>query len=163
MFENNNSLSFIVDIQVALENPEPELPGTNTIEQWVSKTLTNFKNNAEVSLRIVEANEIQALNKRYRQKDKTTNVLAFPSELPEGIELDYELLGDVVICSDVVKQEAIQQQKTYQAHFAHMLIHGILHLLGYDHQNDQDARKMEEQEINILKELDFANPYPHIY
>lgn len=155
-------MNFIIDIQVALDSPEPELPKPHLIKKWLTTALSKFKQNGEVSVRIVNEEEIQALNSRYRQKDKPTNVLSFPADLPEGIELEHELLGDIVISSPVVKQEAITQNKTYTAHFAHMLIHGLLHLLGFDHQNDQEAEIMEKHEINILHELDFSNPYHHL-
>lgn len=159
MNESLTNLSFIIDIQVALDTPEPELPEDKTIESWLSHTLAKFRKQAEVSVRIVNNEEIQTLNNRYRNKNKPTNVLAFPVELPPGIVLEHELLGDIIIASDVVKEEAKQQQKSYRAHFAHMLVHGTLHLLGFDHNNDQEASEMEEHEINILKELEFANPY----
>lgn len=161
MNENHNNLSFIIDIQVALDAPEPELPDSQTIISWLSHTLAKFYKQAELSIRIVDNCEIQELNHRYRNKDKPTNVLAFPVELPPGIKLEYELLGDIVIASAVVKQEAIQQQKSYNAHFAHMLIHGTLHLLGFDHDTDAKAAEMEQHEINILHELNFANPYKY--
>lgn len=154
-------MSFIIDIQIALEEPEPLLPDLNTMTNWLKVTLSKFRTNAEVSVRIVELDEITALNSRYRHKDKPTNVLSFPTELPEGIELEHELLGDIVIASEVVKLESEQQNKTFQAHFAHMLIHGTLHLLGFDHQTDEEAEVMEGHEINILKELKFANPYQY--
>jgi len=155
-------LSFIIDIQVALDEPEPELPDNDYIKNILETTLKKFKKTAECCVRIVSNTEIITLNKRYRQKDKPTNVLSFPAELPEGLELDHELLGDIVIASNVVKQEAIEQSKSYKAHFTHMLVHGALHLLGFDHIKDQDAKIMEQQEINIMQELDFASPYPHI-
>lgn len=154
-------MSYIIDIEVALEEPEPLLPKIETITNWLKVAISKFKPNAEVSVRIVDNQEMKALNHRYRHKNKPTNVLSFPTELPEGIELDHELLGDIVIASDVVKEECIQQHKSFDAHFAHMIVHGALHLLGFDHENDADAKIMENHEIKILKELNFANPYQY--
>lgn len=161
MNENKNNLSFIIDIDIALEEPEPELPKLEVIEQWIRHTISKFQNNAEISLRIVDNKEIQTLNERYRHKDSPTNVLAFPAELPKGVVLEHHLLGDIVIASNIVKKEAREQNKSYQAHFAHMVVHGALHLLGFDHKNNEDAEIMESHEINILNELNFANPYKY--
>jgi probable rRNA maturation factor len=161
MNENCTNLSFLIDVQVALDTPEPELPEQHVITSWLSHALAKFRKQAELSVRIVDNDEIQTLNNRYRNKNKPTNVLAFPADLPPGIILEYELLGDIVIASSVVKAEAKQQDKSYQAHFAHMLIHGALHLLGFDHHTEQEAAEMEQHEIDILKELEFANPYKY--
>ncbi|MCF4837249.1 rRNA maturation RNase YbeY, partial [Acinetobacter baumannii] len=102
------------------------------------------------------------LNLQYREKDKPTNVLSFPSDIPEEVlpMLDALPLGDLVICIPVVLQEALEQKKTAQNHFAHLLVHGVLHLLGYDHEtSDEDAEEMEGLEIEILAKLNIANPY----
>lgn len=154
-----NNLTFIIDTQFALKELDPTLPDTKTIEQWLVYTLTKFKKNAEVTVRIVEDDEIAVLNHNYRYKNKPTNVLSFPAAIPPDIKLECEFLGDIVIAANVVKQEAIVQNKSLHAHFAHMLVHGALHLLGYDHENDSDAKIMEQQEIIILQELNFNNPY----
>ena len=106
--------------------------------------------------------ESHKLNLEYRQKDKPTNVLSFPSDLPDEMAqiLDTFPIGDLVICIPVVLQEAIEQQKTPIEHFTHMLVHGTLHLMGYDHEtSDEDAEEMEALEIEILKKLGFENPY----
>ncbi len=155
----SNNLSFIIDIDIALEEPEPELPKLEIIEQWMRHTISKFQNNAEISLRVVDHKEMQALNNRYRHKDSPTNVLAFPADLPKGVQLEHHLLGDIVIASDIVKKEASEQNKSYHAHFAHMVVHGILHLLGFDHKNNQEAEIMENHEVKILHDLNFANPY----
>jgi probable rRNA maturation factor len=110
------------------------------------------KGESELLIRMVDKNEIQNLNKTYRHQDKPTNVLSFPSDLP--IEIDEEILGDVVICLEVVKQEAQDQQKTFLDHLTHMAIHGTLHLLGYD-----QAKTMESLEVEILDRLQIKNPY----
>jgi probable rRNA maturation factor len=112
---------------------------------------------AQISIRIVDEQEIQELNNKYRHKNQVTNVLSFPFETLPGV--DVPLLGDVVICARVVDDEARQQSKTCEQHWAHMIVHGTLHLLGYDHINEQDAEEMEQLEINILSSLNFPNPY----
>ncbi|MDC0390854.1 rRNA maturation RNase YbeY [Candidatus Thioglobus sp.] len=112
---------------------------------------------SELLVRFVDKPEIQHLNKTYRHQDKTTNVLSFPSDLP--IEIEEAILGDVVICVEVVTQEAKMQQKTFNNHLIHMAIHGTLHLLGYDHVEESEAQKMESLEVKILKKLQIENPY----
>lgn len=112
---------------------------------------------SELLIRFVDKNEIQQLNKTYRHKDKATNVLSFPSDLP--IEIDEDILGDVVICNEIVAEEAKMQQKTFNNHLIHMAIHGTLHLLGYDHVEESEAQKMESLEVKILKKLQIDNPY----
>jgi len=122
-----------------------------------------------VSLRIVSANESQQLNNDYRGKNRPTNVLSFPMQLDTPIPSDQEageeyrmpgpFLGDLAICAEVVAREARQQHKTAVAHWAHMLVHGMLHLQGYDHIQDDEAEQMEQLEIRILQQLGFANPY----
>ena len=116
----------------------------------------------EIGIACVDNEESHQLNFEYREKDKPTNVLSFPSDIPEEVLplLDALPLGDLVICIPVVLQEAIEQQKTPIEHFTHMLVHGTLHLMGYDHEtSDQDAEQMEALEIEILKKLGFENPY----
>jgi len=112
---------------------------------------------SELLIRFVDKNEIQQLNKTYRHKDKATNVLSFPSDLP--VEIDEDILGDVVICNEIVAEEAKMQQKTFNNHLIHMAIHGTLHLLGYDHVEESEAQKMESLEVKILEKLQIDNPY----
>jgi probable rRNA maturation factor len=112
---------------------------------------------SEVTVRVVDAAESQALNHQYRGKDAPTNVLSFPFEAPPGIPV--ALAGDLVICAPVVEREAREQNKPLNAHWAHMVIHGILHLQGFDHITDEDASVMEELEIRLLAQLGFSNPY----
>jgi len=107
----------------------------------------------------VDSEEITYLNHAYRKKNKPTNVLAFPANLPDNIGLDYPLLGDVIICPLVLKQESLSLDKPLTAHWAHIVIHGVLHLLGYDHINEEDADKMQAVEIKLLTQLGFDNPY----
>jgi probable rRNA maturation factor len=111
----------------------------------------------EISVRLADDAEVQALNRDFRGQDKPTNVLSFPFEAPPGVEIP--LLGDIIICSEVVAREAAEQDKPLQAHWAHMVIHGTLHLLGYDHIDEAEAEQMEGLEIALLGGLGFANPY----
>lgn len=148
-----------VDIDVA--SSSVRLPSTGQMEQWISAALVDAPDfdhsNAEVSVYIVDEDESQELNLRFRQKDKPTNVLSFPADIPP--ELDIPLLGDLVVCAPVVEREAEEQTKTLDAHWAHMLVHGTLHLLGYDHINEADAEEMEQLETQILQRLGFPAPY----
>ncbi|MBH2001867.1 MAG: rRNA maturation RNase YbeY [Moraxellaceae bacterium] len=121
-----------------------------------------FDVDCEIGIACVDVAESQVLNLQYREKDKPTNVLSFPSDIPEEMLslLDAEPLGDLVICIPVVLQEATEQQKMPSDHFTHLLVHGILHLLGYDHETSEtEAEEMEALEIEILKKLGIANPY----
>jgi probable rRNA maturation factor len=145
-----------IDLQVACD--ETELPTLALFQRWTDIALTAVTDKKfELTIRLVTIEESQQLNSQYRQKDKPTNVLSFPFEVPEGIELN--LLGDLVVCANVVKQEAKEQSKALFDHWAHMIIHGCLHLLGYDHINDTEAEEMEALEIKILAELSINNPY----
>ena len=151
-----------LDIQRAVECAEDIalLPTDQELNTWVNAALGSYQKPFELTIRIVDSVESQALNLQYRHKDKPTNVLSFPFEVPEGVELN--LLGDLVVCAQVVAQEAKEQKKTNAAHWAHMIIHGCLHLLGYDHISDTEAEEMESLEINILAKLGVSNPYQEI-
>jgi probable rRNA maturation factor len=148
-------MSIILDLQLA--STAANLPTEAQIQQWLNAAVSPFQAEAEVTVRIVDEAESQQLNFDYREKDKPTNVLSFPFQCPPGIELP--LLGDLVICAGVVAQEALDQNKSLDAHWAHMVVHGSLHLLGFDHINDDDASEMEAEEVQILAELGFADPY----
>lgn len=141
------------------------LPDDEDLFIWVSETL-DFENHAdaELTIRFVNESESAALNKQYRNKNGATNILSFPFEVPAELdgEVELNLLGDLIICSDVVKKEAEQQNKSEMAHWAHMLVHGTLHLLGYDHLTDADADVMETKEIKILSKLGYSDPYREI-
>ncbi|GLS83576.1 rRNA maturation RNase YbeY [Paraferrimonas haliotis] len=146
----------IIDYQQAYDGHST--PTQAQLELWVAAALQErFERAAELTIRIVDNSESQALNLAYRGKDKPTNVLSFPFEVPEGIELN--LLGDLVICADVVTAEALEQHKPAEAHWAHMVVHGCLHLLGYDHIDDDEADEMEAIEIAVLQKLGYNNPY----
>lgn len=134
------------------------------VKKIIESTLRHIDvdQDCEIGIACVDLDESQQLNLEYRKKDKPTNVLSFPSELPEEIlsMLDAWPMGDLVICIPVVLQEAIEQQKAPLEHFSHMLVHGVLHLMGYDHEtSEQDAEEMEALEIEILTQLGFDNPY----
>lgn len=121
-----------------------------------------YNEDCEIGVACVDLAESQQLNLQYREKDKPTNVLSFPSDIPEEVlpMLDAFPLGDLVICIPVVLQEAVEQKKTAQEHFAHLLVHGVLHLLGYDHEtSDEEAEEMEGLEVEILAKLNIDNPY----
>ncbi len=148
-------MSYYVDRQCQIE--DINLPDEAELTRWASLAIADFRETAELSVRIVDEAESQQLNNDYRGKDKPTNVLSFPFEVPEGIELD--LLGDLVICAPVVSREADEQNKPLMHHWAHMVIHGCLHLLGFDHINDSDAEEMEALEVKLLSQLDISNPY----
>ncbi|MGQ3887616.1 rRNA maturation RNase YbeY [Legionella sp. CNM-1927-20] len=150
-------LAKYIDIQIVCKKPLPI--AVSTLRNWVSLILNELKETAELTLRFVEISEITALNKTYRKKDKPTNVLAFPSNLPNEIQLEYPFLGDIVICPEVLKKESKEQGIALEAHWAHIVIHGVLHLLGYDHIEEQDARTMQAMEIKLLVTLGYANPY----
>jgi len=144
-----------LDIQIATDITP--LPSSDDLYAWFTAALPSDKNDSEMTIRIVDINESQTLNATYRGKDKPTNVLSFPADLPA--EVNIPLLGDLVICTQIVSEEANAQAKTINAHWAHMVIHGTLHLLGYDHENDDDACIMEGLEISLLDSLGFPNPY----
>lgn len=148
-------MSLRIDVQVG--GTRTGLPGVAKLRHWARSALAGRRDDAELAIRIVDAAESRALNRRYRDKDRPTNVLAFPAELPA--ELGLPLLGDLVICREVVEAEAAEQAKPLDAHWAHMVIHGTLHLLGFDHQTDQQAAAMEALEADLLAELGWPNPY----
>jgi len=151
-------MSIELDVQYALnDSDDGEPPSPELLRSWVEAVLKGRQSPAELTIRIVEPDEITELNRLYRDKDKPTNVLSFPFDEHEGLELP--LLGDVVICASVVKQEATDQGKALLDHWAHMVIHGVLHLLGYDHIEPFDAEVMEGLEIQILDGLGIADPY----
>ena len=133
-------------------------PVLQRIKSWSKLILATHMATAELVIRIVSLSEIIDLNSRYRHKNSATNVLSFPFESPPEIK-ETPFLGDIVICAEVVIQEATLQNKSSEAHWAHMIVHGILHLLGYDHEHEAEANIMEEQEIKLLQQLGFPNPY----
>ena len=143
---------------VDLQNDEAFdlVPSEQQFGQWITAALQKAYPRLEQTIRIVGETESRELNNRYRGKDNATNVLAFPGD---NELLDYDCLGDLVICAPVVVAEAAAQGKPVEAHWAHLVVHGMLHLQGFDHQSDDDTRQMEALEIKILHSLGVANPY----
>lgn len=149
--------NYHIDIQHACEDKRPITD--DILTQWAQHTLATQHTSAELTLRLVDLEEITQLNHDYRKQNKPTNVLAFPANLPSGITLDYPFLGDVIICPAVLEQESLALHKPLIAHWALIVIHGILHLSGYDHIEDDDAAIMQALEVKLLAELGFDNPY----
>lgn len=150
-------MNYLIDLQIACDD---QLPIADTvIETWATLPLESEMEKAELTIRLVSVEEMTALNSTYRHQNKVTNVLAFPAAIPPGVELDYPLLGDVVICPAVLFTESVEQEKTLDFHWAHIIIHGVLHLLGYDHIEDKDAKIMQAREIEFLTHLGYPNPY----
>lgn len=148
-------MSLTLDLQLASQ--ARGLPGKAQIKRWAEAALRDERARAELTVRLVDEAESQALNRDYRGKDKPTNVLSFPFEAPPGVPS--KLLGDLVICAGVVAREAAEQGKPLADHWAHMIVHGVLHLLGYDHEQDEEAQEMEALEVQILDGLGVADPY----
>lgn len=150
-------MTAILDIQRACAQ-DATLPDDADLQRWADIVFTTQQvGEKEVTLRFVDEDESQELNAAYRGKDKPTNVLSFPFECPPGIPVN--LLGDLVICAPVIRREAQEQQKTTQDHYAHMIVHGLLHLLGFDHIDESEAEEMEALEIDLLAKLGIDDPY----
>jgi probable rRNA maturation factor len=145
-----------IDVDVQNASAVEPLPEELLFVRWAGAALQG-KSDVELTLRLVDRDESRALNLRYRGQDKPTNVLSFPAGLPSG--LDLPLLGDIVICAPLVVEEAEKQHKSLQSHWAHLVIHGVLHLLGHDHQDEKEAVEMEAIEVDLLASLGFSDPY----
>ena len=165
-------MSINIDLQLA--SGCSDIPSLIDMQGWLGVLMSELQLvDKEITVRVVDTAEIQQLNSQFRGKDKATNVLSFPFEmpsitLPNDMDMDMDMdmeqmmpnfLGDIVICAPVVKQEATEQNKLIQDHWAHMLVHGTLHLIGYDHIEEQDANEMEGIEISVLKKLAIDDPY----
>lgn len=144
-----------IDIQHASKESSPV--SDETLKHWVQLALDD--EGIEVTIRLVDPEEMNYLNHTYRKIDKATNVLAFPSDHPDNIELDYHFLGDVILCPAVLKLESETLNTPLIDHWAHIVIHGILHLLGYDHIKEDDALVMQGIETKLLAQLNIKNPY----
>lgn len=145
------------DVGVSYGISRKGVPSSQSFKRWAEAACQGRIKRADIAIRVVDEKEGRALNKHYRGKDYATNVLSFPAELPEGVTLP--LLGDLVICAPVVAKEAVDQCKTISAHYAHLTIHGVLHLLGLDHNNDSEALVMEAIEREILADMGYSDPY----
>ena len=140
----------------SLNQEDDDVPSLSQLQEWANAACLE-DSNAIASVQILSAEEMQALNRDFSGKDKPTNVLSFPMQLPEHVEID--LLGDLALCAEIINTEAKQQNKSKDAHWAHMVVHGMLHLQGYDHINDDEAVEMETLETQILKKIGINNPY----
>jgi len=146
-----------LDLGVSYGLPRKGLPSPQSFRGWVSAVLLGRIRRADLAIRVVDEREGRSLNRHYRGKDYATNVLSFPAELPEGVNLP--VLGDIVLCAPVVAREAAEQGKTLKAHYAHLTVHGVLHLLGMDHDDPREADAMEQLEREVLAGLDIDDPY----
>ena len=145
-------------IQIDLINEDKlPAPDIDQFQNWLHQVAKKLDTKGEICIKIVNQAESRDLNKTYRQKDKPTNVLSFPADIPDFVASTH--LGDLAICAPIVEQEARDQNKAIIDHWAHLTIHGCLHLLGYDHIEDTEAEVMEALEIKLLAELDISNPY----
>ncbi|NIK07966.1 putative rRNA maturation factor [Xanthomonas arboricola] len=150
-----------LDVAVSYALPRAGLPSAVSFRKWVAAALKGRIREADLAVRIVDEKEGCSLNHHYRGKDYATNVLSFPADLPEGLPkgIKMPLLGDLVICAPVVAREAAEQGKSLAAHYAHLTVHGTLHLLGWDHEDDKEADAMEQLEREILADLGIDDPY----
>ncbi|WP_115005061.1 rRNA maturation RNase YbeY [Xanthomonas campestris] len=150
-----------LDVGVSYALPRTGLPSSVSFRKWVAAALKGRIREADLAIRVVDEKEGCSLNHHYRGKDYATNVLSFPAEMPQGLPkgVKMPLLGDLVICAPVVAREAAEQGKSLSAHYAHLTVHGTLHLLGWDHEDDKEADAMEQLEREILAELGIDDPY----
>ncbi len=148
---------YSINIQLASDNKA--IPKRSLMRKWAKNALGRKTESAEITLRVVDIPEMSDLNSTYRYKKGPTNVLSFPFTVPEGVKIDIPIFGDIVICADIVNSEAVEQHKLQEAHWAHMIVHGVFHLLGYDHETDREAAIMEALEIDVMQTLGFENPY----
>jgi len=150
-----------LDVAVGYAVPRAGIPAAGSFRKWVAAALEGRIREADLAIRIVGSKEGRALNKHYRGKDYATNVLSFPAELPEGLPkgVKLPLLGDLVLCAPVIARETKEQGKPLAAHYAHLTVHGALHLLGWDHEDAREAECMEQLEREILAGLGLPDPY----
>lgn len=144
-------------LEIQLATSYADYPSEQQFQLWLDTVLQEDDQDSEIVIRLVDDQESAELNQQYRHKQGPTNILSFPFEAPDGFDTD--LLGDLVICAPLIALEALQQNKQLFDHWAHITIHGVLHLLGYDHIDDAEAEEMEALEIKILSRLNINNPY----
>ncbi|RYU57810.1 rRNA maturation RNase YbeY [Methylolobus aquaticus] len=148
----------MLELELQLATDCESVPSREDFQRWSTPAVAQA--DAELVIRVVDRDESADMNSRYRGKAGATNVLSFPFTVPEGVVT--ELLGDLVICAPLVEEEAAAQGKTMEAHWAHLTIHGVLHLQGYDHQSPDEAEIMEAKEVAILAQLGYPNPYEEV-
>jgi probable rRNA maturation factor len=152
-----------LDVAVGYAAPRTGVPAATSFRRWVATALEGRIREADLAIRIVDEDEGRALNRHYRGKDYATNVLSFPADIAEGVIMPKDvvlpLMGDIVLCAPVVAREAAEQGKPTTHHYAHLTVHGVLHLLGMDHEDEREAECMEQLEREILAELGIADPY----
>ena len=150
-----------LDVAVGYAAPRAGIPAATSFRRWVAAALAGRIREADLAIRIVDEKEGRSLNHHYRGKDYATNVLSFPAELPEGLPkgVKLPLLGDLVLCAPVIAREAREQGKPLRAHYAHLTVHGALHLLGWDHEDAREAEAMEQRERQILAGMGLPDPY----
>jgi len=152
-----------LDVSVSYAAPRTGVPSSVSFRKWVAAALAGRIREADLAIRIIDAREGRALNRHYRGKDYATNVLSFPADMAEGVKLPkgvkMPLLGDIVLCAPVVAREAREQKKPLAEHYAHLTVHGVLHLLGWDHEDAREAECMEQLEREILAGLGIGDPY----
>ena len=146
-------------LDVSINSASKLIPSNDLLNKWFAEIIQSKRKTAEAYLLIVDEGESKLLNQRWRNKNQPTNILSFPAEIPK--EVNSPVIGDLVACAPIIELEAKKQGKSLEAHWAHMIIHGGLHLLGYDHILDKDATEMEGLEINALSELGYGNPYDY--
>lgn len=152
-----------LDVSVGYAVPRAGLPSAVSFRRWVAAALEGRIREADLAIRIVDSKEGRALNRHYRGKDYATNVLSFPAEMAEDVKMPkgvkMPLLGDLVLCAPVIAREAREQKKPLAAHYAHLTVHGALHLLGWNHEDEREAEAMEQLEREILAALGIGDPY----
>ncbi len=151
-----------LDVSVSYGLPRNGLPAAPSFKRWAAAACDGRILKADLAIRLVDSKEGLSLNRHYRGKDSATNVLSFPAEIPPGVDLPMPLLGDLVICAPVVAREAEEQGKPLAAHYAHLTVHGVLHLLGLNHEDEREAEAMETLERQILASLGYADPYTDV-
>ncbi len=144
-------------VEIQLASKSKFIPDQQQFQNWVDAVLTDESQHSEIVIRVIDEDEMIEYNEQYRHKSGATNILSFPFEAPDSVESD--LLGDLLVCAPVIETESKQQKKTLENHWAHIIVHGVLHLIGYDHINDMDAEEMEALEVMILKTITINNPY----
>ena len=153
-----------VELEVQRSTALPSVPEDGQFQRWTDAALAGQSTHFAMAIRIVDESEAQRFNREYRGRDYATNVLSFPAELPDGLpaEIRQAQLGDLLICAPVVAREAKEQKRPEANHWAHLTIHGVLHLLGYDHEQADEAEVMETLETEILAKLGISDPYEDV-